>query len=976
MIEKTYGKPPKASKKLPKEGLGRFVAEFARADPIAPDVGTKKEDEPTSVKHGVKRSRDGSPKATDDKSEQVPANAPSSPSTPGTRYGNGTTSASEHGKDSPVTISSNTSSPKANDAVSGAKNGGLPRSNLGKTPVKTHVGNGKVGELANGRGRYLEDTSENTSDESTYSKHPKVSNVGLDRVAKALLKTRRSLPIWAHQADIRWSLRKKDVLLLVGETGSGKSTQVPQFLTTEPWFRKQLVKVQDEAGNQKEVHVGGIIAITEPRKVAATSLARRVASEVGSHVGRKSQDSTVGYSIRFDRNVSRNTRIKFMTEGMLLQEIVQDPYLRKYSVVVVDEIHERSVDVDLLVGFLKKIVSGNKKGRGGVPLKVVIMSATADMESLQKFWSDTNESNVDETGTLDFAEPGAILNGQLKERTDTVSANGTHDVNGVNGTHARPGNPASRRASTSSFSSWGGFSGDEAEQKETPSDSPSQPSESGMAGPLAAALHEENDVVNGTHPSSITKEDIAIHHIEGRQHPVTIYYSPAPVIDYLEAMLKTIFKIHTTEALPGDILAFLTGKDEIENLKKLVQINAAKLTKEMPRIKIVTLYAALSQEEQQEAFQPVKEKRTRKVVIATNIAETSITVPGVRYVIDCGKAKIKQYRARLGLESLLAKPISKSSAMQRKGRAGREAPGKCYRLYTEAEYLNLPSADIPEILRTDIVQAVLTMKARGVDDVLSFPLMSPPDVDSMERSLNQLFLLGALEENGQLSEVGRTMARFPLSPALGRVIVAAAEPDADCVLEVLDIIAILTTDNNIYILHDSEEKREETFEARKELTRREGDLLTYLTTVQKYSAENTNRNTWCEKHFISSQGMKRAMDIRKQLRNECTRLKLLTSDVPADPQPYEPLSPERAEIVLKCFLRAFATKTAALHPDGSYRTTFGKHVIAVHPASVLYGKKTEAIMYYEHVFTQRNYAKSVSAVQMNWIGDVLAPEEE
>lgn len=976
MLEKTYGKPHKASKKLPKEGLGRFVAEFAKPDAIAPEDGDKKEKVPISVKQGVKRGRDGSPKAADAEAEQVLVNPHSSPITPGISYGNKVQTINGHGRESPVTTSTRISSPKTNDRVNGTKSGGSSKSNTGKGPDKTYAGNGKTGKLANGRGKALADTSGNTSDASTHSDLPKVSNVGLDRVAKALLKTRKSLPIWAHQADIRWSLRKKDVLLLVGETGSGKSTQVPQFLMTEPWFRKRLVKVEDESGNEKEVQIGGMIAITEPRKVAATSLARRVASEVGSHVGRKSQDSTVGYSIRFDRNVSRNTKIKFMTEGMLLQEIVQDPYLRKYSVVVVDEIHERSVDVDLLVGFLKKIVSGNRKGRGGVPLKVVIMSATADMESLQQFWSDAQESSTDETETSRFSKPSPIVNGHGNGKTNIISANGTHDANGVDVTSARSGTPASRRASTSSFSSWGGFSGDETDEKNTPGGSPSEIPERGIARPVDVALNKDIDGVDGIVPSSISKDDIAIHHIEGRQHPVTIYYSPEPVTDYLEAMLKTIFKIHTTEPLPGDILAFLTGKDEIENLKKLVEINAAKLTKEMPRIKIVTLYAALSQEEQQEAFQAVKEKRTRKVVIATNIAETSITVPGVRYVIDCGKAKIKQYRARLGLESLLAKPISKSSAMQRKGRAGREAPGKCYRLYTEAEYLNLPSADIPEILRTDIVQAVLTMKARGVDDVLSFPLMSPPDVDSMERSLNQLFLLGALEENGRLSEVGRTMARFPLSPALGRVIVGAAEPDADCVLEVLDIIAILTTDNNIYILHDSEEKREETFEARKELTRREGDLLTYLTTVQKYSAENTNRNTWCEKHFISSQGMKRAMDIRKQLRNECTRLKLLTSDVPADPQPYVALSPERAELVLKCFLKAFATKTAALHPDGSYRTTSGKHVIAIHPASVLYGKKTEAIMYYEHVFTQRNYAKSVSAVQMNWIGDVLAPEQE
>ncbi|TPX16721.1 uncharacterized protein E0L32_003662 [Thyridium curvatum] len=668
----------------------------------------------------------------------------------------------------------------------------------------------------------------------------------------SFLKQRQALPIWSSREDVKQILRHKNVLILVGETGSGKSTQIPQFLLEESWCR-------------------GMIAITQPRRVAATTLAHRVSKEVGTPIGGGSQKGLVGYSVRFDHHVPRGSRIKFMTEGMLLQELMHDPQLRQYSAVIVDEVHERSVDVDLLLGFLKQIQASKNQERPDNPLKIVIMSATANVEQIQDFFAG-------------------------KEKEDGSKSNSTHS------------------------------------------------------------------------PGSV----VEYLQIPGRQYPVDIIHLPKPVPDIQDALCKMAFKIHAQDPFPGDILAFLTGQEEIEAAQKILEEEASKLPSDVPKMRVFPLFGQLSLEAQQQAFQPVKEKFTRKVVLATNIAETSVTVPGVRYVIDCGKAKVKQFRARLGMESLLAKPISKSSAIQRSGRAGREGPGKCYRLYTKETFEDLKDIEPPEILRTDILGALLVMKSRGIDNILGFPLMDMPDIESLEKALIHLYYLGALSENGSITPAGKKMARFPVTAPYARVLLAAAEPQYDCLLEAIDVISCITAGEDIFHQLDSEEMREEVEVHRQELYRREGDLLTYLTTMRRYTAENTNRMEWCKLRKINIRNMRQAMNIRKQLRGLCLKEKMLAEAPAPDPQPFEPVAPERAEVLIKCFMEGFALKTAMLAPDGSYVTSHGKHVVAIHPSSVLHGQgKREAIMFLEHVFTQKNYAKKVTAIQAGWIADTL-----
>ncbi|KAL8736702.1 MAG: hypothetical protein Q9166_000068 [cf. Caloplaca sp. 2 TL-2023] len=776
---------------------------------------------------------------------------------------------------------------------------------------------------------------------ATTRRQPATVHGNLTDKARKLWEQRKSLPVWSHANTIRQSLRGKDVLLLIGETGSGKSTQVPQILIKESWCALQRIPATRANDMKGFVHVGGCIAITEPRRVAAVSLARRVAEEMGTPLGSSSPASTVGYNVRFDNSTSPRTKIKFLTEGMLLQEMLRDPWLRDYSAVIVDEVHERGVNVDLVMGFLRTIVNGNYGGRDGVPLKVVVMSATLNMECLADFFEGGYTSLISNGDLLSngysLAEDESTWSGISDSDEEKTSIGAKNHINGQTELKRDP------KFKASPISEIG---------KEF--DSPVQFSKN--ANP--SSLSKPTNALDATH--------VATCNIEGRQHSVKVVYSPEPVQDFVDASLQTIFQIHYKEPLPGDILVFLTGQTTVESLEHLVNEYATGMSPDVPKILVLPLFAALPQTAQQRVFHPAPPK-TRKVILATNIAETSVTVSGVRFVIDCGKSKIKQYRTNIGLDSLLVKPISKSAATQRKGRAGREAPGQCYRLYTEQDYHKLQPQNTPEILRCDLAQAVLTMKARGVFNVMNFPFLDPPPREAMVKALMQLFQLKALDDSGAISKIGLEMARLPLTVPLARVLLAAADSELKCISEIIDIISALSVEN-IFLALNSEEKEEQAQAARRELYRREGDHLTLLATVQAYSAEKTDRKGWAERHFVSHRAMQAVIDVRKQLRSQCYYSEMLAvSDVS-----YSLAMPsEIATSILKCFLKGFVTNTARLMPDGSYKTIVGNQLVAIHPSSGLHGKKVEAIVYNEFVFTNRSYARGVSAVQMDWVGEAL-----
>jgi ATP-dependent RNA helicase DHR2 len=274
---------------------------------------------------------------------------------------------------------------------------------------------------------------------------------------------------------------------------------------------------------------------------------------------------------------------------------------------------------------------------------------------------------------------------------------------------------------------------------------------------------------------------------------------------------------------------------------------------------------------------------------------------------------------------------------------------------------------MPEILRCDLSQAILTMKARGVDDVLNFPFLDRPPREALEKALLQLLHLQALSEDGTISDTGLKIAKFPLTPTLGRVLVEAAKPERDCLLDVIDIISALSVEN-VFLNLVTEERKEEAEEARREIYRREGDHLTLLVTVQRYTEEQTDRKSWCEKHFVSHRAMQNVMNIRKQLQQQCTQLKLLSSD---DVQSSSAPSEAKSQAILQSMLRGFISNTARLMPDGSYKTLMGNQTVAIHPSSVLFGRKVEAIVFNEFVFTGKAWARGVSAVQLDWVSEVV-----
>lgn len=348
-------------------------------------------------------------------------------------------------------------------------------------------------------------------------------------------------------------------------------------------------------------------------------------------------------------------------------------------------------------------------------------------------------------------------------------------------------------------------------------------------------------------------------------------------------------------------------------------------------------------------------------------------MPGVRFVIDSGKEKRKQFRPRLGLESLLVKPISKSSALQRAGRAGREAAGKCFRLYTKKDFDAFEDAHAPEIMRCDLADAVLKIKAIGVVDVLGFPLLTPPSREALARSLLSLHQLTALDDDGNITAPGRHMSRFPLTPSYGCVLLTASEMSPDCLLACIDIISCFSADNTMFLSADSEEQREEATLARASLLRRQGDHITTLAVVQGYATENTDRKAWCSQRKINHRAMQAVMDIRKQLRTQCTHMRVLAGQdcTDYDGRNDASLSEPAWADILRCFLKGFRHNIARLVPDGSYRTLLGNQAVAIHPSSVLFGRKVEAVVYNEFVFTNKTYARGVSAVQGNWIDDAL-----
>lgn len=617
---------------------------------------------------------------------------------------------------------------------------------------------------------------------------------------------RQSLPIYKLKKELIQAVNDNQVLVVIGETGSGKTTQVTQYLA--------------EAGYTTR----GKIGCTQPRRVAAMSVAKRVAEEFGCRLGEE-----VGYAIRFEDCTGPETVIKYMTDGMLLREILVDEELSQYSVVMLDEAHERTIHTDVLFGLLKQLV------RRRPDLRLIVTSATLDAEKFSGYFFNCN-----------------------------------------------------------------------------------------------------------------------IFTIPGRTYPVEILYTKQPESDYLDAALITVMQIHLTEP-EGDVLLFLTGQEEIDTACQILYERIKGLGKNVPELIILPVYSALPSEMQSRIFEPAPPGK-RKVVVATNIAEASLTIDGIYYVVDPGFAKQNVYNPKLGLDSLVITPISQASAKQRAGRAGRTGPGKCYRLYTESAYRNemLPTT-VPEIQRINLGLTTLNMKAMGINDLLSFDFMDPPPPQALISAMEQLYSLGALDEEGLLTKLGRKMAEFPLEPPLSKMLLASV--DLGCSDEILTIIAMLQTQN---IFYRPREKQAQADQKRAKFFQPEGDHLTLLAVYEAWKAKNFS-GPWCFENFVQSRSLRRAQDVRKQLLAIMDRYKL---DVMSAGKNFTKIR--------KAIAAGFFFHAARKDPQEGYRTLVENQPVYIHPSSALFQRQPDWVIYYELVMTTKEYMREVTVVDPKWLVE-LAP---
>ncbi|KAK6524526.1 DEAH-box ATP-dependent RNA helicase prp43 [Arthrobotrys megalospora] len=642
-----------------------------------------------------------------------------------------------------------------------------------------------------------------------------------------ILKKRRDLPVHAQRNEFLKLYQENQILVFVGETGSGKTTQIPQFVLYD----------------ENPLLTGKKVACTQPRRVAAMSVAKRVADEMDVVLGEE-----VGYNIRFENNTSSKTLLQYMTDGMLLREAMNDPNLNRYSCIILDEAHERTLATDILMGLLKEVAQRRPD------LKIVVMSATLDAQKFQRYFGvEENEYNA----------------------------------------------------------------------------------------PLLA--------------------------VPGRTHPVEIFYTPEPEKDYVEAALRTVLQIHGSEP-EGDILLFLTGEEEIEEACKRIRAEGDEMQREYDTgpLKVYALYGTLPPNQQQRIFDPAPPparpggKPGRKVVVSTNIAETSLTIDGIVYVVDPGFSKQKVYNPRIRVESLLVSPISKASAQQRAGRAGRTRPGKCFRLYTEDAFKKeLIDQTYPEILRSNLASTVLELKKLGIDDLVHFDFMDPPAPETMMRALEELNYLACLDDEGDLTTLGRMASEYPLDPALAVMLISSSE--FQCASEILSITSLLSVPQ---IFVRPNHRRKEADQAKAQFAHPDGDHLTMLNVYHAFKSQDQGAGQkWCIDNYLSYRSLTSADNVRNQLRVIMEKQEVDMRTTPFNDRNYY-------NNIRQALCAGFFMQVAKKVSTGkSYKTVKDNQDVLLHPSTML-GQENEWVLYNEFVLTTKNYIRTVTSVKPEWLMDI------
>jgi len=467
-------------------------------------------------------------------------------------------------------------------------------------------------------------------------------------------------------------------------------------------------------------------------------------------------------------------------------------------------------------------------------------------------------------------------------------------------------------------------------------------------------------------------------YVAGRQFPVTSFYAVEPQLDYVDAAITATLQIHLDEGrLQGDILVFLTGQEEIEDAQKVLEERARRLPSDALRLTVVPLYAALPPDRQMLAFVPAAPGH-RKVILSTNIAETSVTINGIRYVVDSGMVKARDFNPHTGLDSLRCTVVSRAQARQRAGRAGREQPGKCFRLYTEDSFLTFAEHTTPEIRRVNLSSVVLHLKHLGIDDILGFPFMDPPSKPAVVQSLESLLLLGALDETLAITPAGKAMALFPLDPMHARALINSFAPPFHCARAMATVIALLSVENLFFTPKNEQEQADR---ARKTFASPFGDHLTLLNVYKAYQKMQRRHKSkglahWCEEHYLSLRGMASVDDVLGQLLElEPQARSILGTEnhptaAPADGSGNGTVEAQSEELQLrKCLTSAFFLHAAQWHPgDRCYYTIVGRNPVHVHPGSVLFqAGKPPCVVYNSVVDTTKRFMRYVLEVDERWV---------
>ena len=443
--------------------------------------------------------------------------------------------------------------------------------------------------------------------------------------------------------------------------------------------------------------------------------------------------------------------------------------------------------------------------------------------------------------------------------------------------------------------------------------------------------------------------------IEGREYPVDVFYSVDPVPDYLKGTVETVLKIHR-QSEDGDVLCFLTGQEEVENVVSLLIEEARKLSKDAQKLMVLPMYGSLPASEQLRVFHRTPNS-TRKIVVATNIAETSITINGVVYVVDCGFVKIKAFNPQVGIESLVIVPLSRASAVQRAGRAGRVRSGKAYRLYTEEDFCKLATNTVPEMQRTSMAGVILQLKAMGIDNVLRFDFLSPPPAQNMVCGLELLFALGGIDENARLTTpLGIQMAELPVDPMMAKMLLSSEE--FGCSEEVVTIAAMMQI-QNVFIT--PYKQKSNSVKAKRKFSCEEGDHLSLLNVYNAFIKYGSS-SRWCHANFLNYKGLCRATEIRLQLKRILKRSKVKLLSCGGD-----------VDAIRKCICTGFFANAARYHYSGVFKTVRDDHSLLMHPTSVLYPEPPPNwVVFNEIVHTSKEFMRDVTVIKAEWLHD-LAP---